>query len=121
MIEHLIYACILVLIQAWILPAAFNTKNMQWMLSNRDANPDTTLYYDRSKKAFANLQESIPVFFLLGLLGVITSTDLSYLMMYWLIFRVMHVFSYIAGIALLRSLSFIASVVVLFMMAGALI
>ena len=56
MIEHLIYACILVLIQAWILPAAFNTKNMQWMLSNRDANPDTTLYYDRSKKAFANLQ-----------------------------------------------------------------
>ena len=72
MIEHLIYACILVLIQAWILPAAFNTKNMQWMLSNRDANPDTTLYYDRSKKAFANLQESIPVFFLLGLLGVIT-------------------------------------------------
>ena len=73
MIEHLIYACVLVLIQAWVLPAAFNTKNMQWMLSNRDANPDTTLYYDRSKKAFANLQESIPVFFLLGLLGVITS------------------------------------------------
>ena len=69
MIEHLIYACILVLIQAWILPAAFNTKNMQWMLSNRDAKPDTTLYYDRSKKAYANLQESIPVFFLLGLLG----------------------------------------------------
>ena len=48
MIEHLIYACILVLIQAWILPAAFNTKNMQWMLSNRDAKPDTTLYYDLS-------------------------------------------------------------------------
>ena len=121
MIEHLIYACILVLIQAWILPAAFNTKNMQWMLSNRDAKPDTTLYYDRSKKACANVQESIPVFFLLGLLGVMTSTDLSYLMMYWLIFRVIHVFSYVAGIALLRSLSFIASVVVLFMMAGALI
>ena len=26
MIEHLIYACVLILIQAWILPAAFNTK-----------------------------------------------------------------------------------------------
>ena len=70
MIEHLIYACVLVLIQAWVLPAAFNTKNMQWMLSNRDENPDTTLYYDRSKKAFANLAGiNVPVFFMLGLLG----------------------------------------------------
>ena len=49
-----------------ILPAAFNTKNVKWMLSNRDENPDTTLYYDRSKKAFANLQESIPVFSMLA-------------------------------------------------------
>ena len=121
MIEHLIYACILILIQAWILPAVFNTKNLKWMLSNRDENPDTTLYYDRSKKAFANLQESIPVFFMLGLLGVYSGTDLSLLMKYWIIFRIVHVFSYIAGIALLRSISFIASVVVMVMMATALI
>ena len=119
MIEHLIYACVLVLIQAGF-ASSLQYKNMQWMLSNRDANPDTTLYYDRSKKAFANLQESIPVSFAWIAWGDY-STDLSYLMMYWLIFRVIHVFSYVAGIALLRSLSFIASVVVLFMMAGALI
>ena len=41
MIEHLIYACVLILIQAWILPAVFNTNNVKWMLSNRDENPDT--------------------------------------------------------------------------------
>ena len=121
MIEHLFYACVLILIQAWILPAAFNTKNVKWMLSNRDENPDTTLYYDRSKKAFANLQESVPVFFMLGLLAIYLGTDLSMLMKYWIIFRIIHVISYVVGISILRSISFIASVIVLFMMAGALI
>ena len=121
MIEHLIYACVLILIQAWILPAVFNTNNVKWMLSNRDENPDTTLYYDRSKKAFANLQESVPVFFMLGLLAIYLETDLSMLMKYWIIFRIIHVISYVVGISILRSISFIASVIVLFMMVGALI
>jgi len=42
-------------------------------------------------------------------------------MKYWIIFRIIHVISYVVGISILRSVSFIASVIVLFMMAGALI
>jgi uncharacterized MAPEG superfamily protein len=49
------------------------------------------------------------------------SIDLTGLAFWWLILRVAHLVTYIAGIALLRTLSWLGSLVTLIMMALALV
>ena len=94
-----------------------NASNAKWMLGNRDQDPNGSIKYLRAKRAYANLQESLPIFFVLGVLGIVLDINLESLMLYWLIARLVHVFAYVMGIALLRSASFIISAVILIMMA----
>ena len=117
MINYILYTCLLALFQAWILPAALNASNAKWMLGNRDQDPNGSIKYLRAKRAYANLQESLPIFLVLSVLGIVLDINLESLMLYWLIARLVHVFAYVMGIALLRSASFIISAVILIMMA----
>ena len=122
MATYIIYALLLSIIQIWVVPAAFNIKNFSWYTTNRDEPmPETSVMAGRAIRAATNLQESLPAFLALALLSMHLSVDLTGLAFWWLILRVAHLITYIAGIALLRTLSWLGSLVTLIMMALALI
>jgi len=121
MVNLIVLACLLALIQLWIIPAIFNLNNVKWMTSNRDAEPTLTATYKRAIRAWKNLQETLPIFLTLGLLGVITNTDMVFPMQLWLAFRVVHLVTYMTSLNILRTLSWLGSLVAIFMMGLALI
>ena len=122
MATYIVYALLLAFIQIWLVPAAFNMKNFPWLGSNRDEPmPETSVMAGRAIRAATNLQESLPAFLALALLSMHLSVDLTGLAFWWLILRVAHLVTYIAGIALLRTLSWLGSLVTLIMMALALV
>ena len=122
MATYIVYALLLTIIQIWVVPAAFNIKNFSWYTTNRDEPmPETSVMAGRAIRAATNLQESLPAFLALALLSMHLSVDLTGLAFWWLILRVTHLVTYIAGIALLRTLSWLGSLVTLIMMALALI
>jgi len=122
MATYIVYALLLTIIQIWVVPAAFNIKNFSWYTTNRDEPmPETSIMAGRANRAATNLQESLPAFLALALLSMHLSVDLTGLAFWWLIFRVAHLITYIAGIALLRTLSWLGSLVTLVMMALALV
>ena len=122
MATYIVYALVLTIIQIWVVPAAFNLKNFSWYTTNRDEPmPETSVMAGRAIRAATNLQESLPAFLALALLSMHLSIDLTGLAFWWLILRVVHLVTYIAGIALLRTLSWLGSLVTLIMMALALV
>ena len=122
MATYIVYALLLTIIQIWVVPAAFNIKNFSWYTTNRDEPmPETSVMAGRAIRAAANLQESLPAFLALALLSMHLSVDLTGLAFWWLILRVAHLITYVAGIALLRTLSWIGSLITLIMMAIALV
>tara|TARA_B110001454_G_C12505968_1_gene344742 strand:+ start:160 stop:537 length:378 start_codon:yes stop_codon:yes gene_type:complete len=125
MATYIIYALILALVQIWIVPAAFNMKNFPWLGSNRD-DPmpnELSIMGGRASRASANLQESLPAFLALALLSMVleVETAVTGLACWWLAFRVAHLIAYIAGVALVRTLLWVGSIVSLVMMALALV
>ena len=122
MATYIVYALLLTMIQIWVVPAAFNMKNFSWYTTNRDEPmPETSVMAGRAIRAAANLQESLPAFLALALLSMHLSVDLTGLAFWWLILRVAQLITYVAGIALLRTLSWIGSLITLIMMAIALV
>ena len=122
MATYIVYALLLTIFQIWVVPAAFNMKNFLWYTTNRDEPmPETSIMAGRAIRAAANLQESLPAFLALALLSMHLSVDLTGLAFWWLILRVAHLITYVAGIALLRTLSWIGSLITLIMMALALV
>ena len=122
MATYIVYALLLTIVQIWIVPAALNMKNFSWYTTNRDEPmPETSVMAGRAIRAATNLQESLPAFLALALLSMHLSVDLTGLAFWWLILRVAHLVTYIAGIALLRTLSWLGSLVTLIMMALALV
>ena len=122
MATYIVCALLLTIIQIWIVPAALNMKNFSWYTTNRDEPmPETSVLAGRAIRAATNLQESLPAFLALALLSMHLSIDLTGLAFWWLILRVVHLVTYIAGIALLRTLSWLGSLVTLIMMALALV
>ena len=122
MATYIVYSLLLAIIQIWVVPAAFNVKNFSWYTTNRDEPmPELSVMAGRAIRAANNLQESLPAFLALALLSMHLSVDLTGLAFWWLIFRVAHLITYIAGIALLRTLSWLGSLVTLVMMALALV
>jgi len=121
MVNLIVLGCLLALVQLWIVPAIFNLNNTKWMISNRDAEPKVTATYKRAIRTWKNLQETLPIFLTLGILGVITKTDMIFPMQLWLAFRVVHFVTYMTSLNMLRTLSWLGSLVALFMMGLALI
>ena len=120
---YIIYALALTLLQLWIIPMALNFKNLSWMMSSRDEDLDTSsnLYLQRVNKSTANLYESLPAFLALALLSLVLGVDTSSAACVWLIARVGHLIFYVAGIGLLRTVSWLISLGALVCMACALI
>tara|TARA_B100000214_G_C23548762_1_gene437387 strand:+ start:63 stop:428 length:366 start_codon:yes stop_codon:yes gene_type:complete len=121
MATYIVYALLLAIIQIWVVPMALNMKNFGWLTSNRDEPINLSVMAGRASRASTNLQESLPAFLALSLLSMQLSIDVTGLACWWLAFRVAHLIAYLAGIALLRTLSWFGSIVSLVMMALALV
>tara|TARA_B110000438_G_scaffold216721_1_gene209326 strand:+ start:33 stop:398 length:366 start_codon:yes stop_codon:yes gene_type:complete len=102
---YIILALVLALLQIWIIPMMLNYKNMDYLLTNRDKAIDVSVIVERSRRAYANLQESLGAFLALALLSMILEVDATNAACWWLIFRVIHGASYLAGIAYVRTLA----------------
>jgi uncharacterized MAPEG superfamily protein len=107
----------LTLAQLWLIPASLNLKNVQYMASSRDNPPPQSVLQQRTARAGANLQESLPAFLALCLLAMIQQVDLSQAALAWLVLRVIYIPCYLFGITYVRSLVWGASLASLVYMA----
>ena len=64
---YIILALVLALLQIWIIPMVLNLENFDWLISNREEQLDDSPVLLRSRKAYANLLESLPAFLALAL------------------------------------------------------
>ena len=126
MTNVLLLALALALLQILLLPVFLNfilldkeqyKANVRYLLSNRDEPIHTPVPVQRVSRAATNLQETLPLFLALVILGIIAGQDLVALGYSWLALRVAYLLCYSYGIEKIRSLIWIASVIVLVMMA----
>ena len=114
---YIILALVLALLQIWIIPMVLNLENFDWLISNREEQLDDSPVLLRSRKAYANLLESLPAFLALALLSMIKWIDLTDMACWWLVFRAIHGASYMAGITYLRTLAWFGALGALITMA----
>lgn len=116
MIEIILSALLLTLIQSWLIPMLLNLGNLSFLLSNRDEDFEFSTITKRAQRASANLHETLPIFITLMLLGVILDVDLTLSGSVWIALRVLFLMCYLGGIKIVRSGIWVASVVTLIMM-----
>ena len=116
MVEIILSALLLTLIQSWLIPMLLNLGNLTFLLSNRDEDFEFSKITKRAQRASANLNETLPIFITLMLLGVIFDVDLTLLGSIWIALRVLFLTCYLGGIKIVRSGIWMASVVTLVMM-----
>ncbi len=116
MIEIILGALLLTLIQSWLIPMLLNLGNLSFLLSNRDEDFQFSTITKRAQRASANLYETLPIFITLMLLGVILDVDLTLSGSVWIVLRVLFVVCYLGGIKIVRSGIWVASVVTLIIM-----
>lgn len=117
MTEIIVLTLLLALIQIVLLPLLLNLKNFQFLLSNREDPPELTSLQGRINRASSNLQESLPAFLVLAVLAQIQGLDLALVGSVWLALRGAYLAAYGLGIALLRTLIWMAALVCLIYMA----
>ena len=120
-IENIILlTCLLVLLQIFIpilIDFIFMKKwNLLNLLSSRDDNIDNSIYFERGKRAFNNLLETLPIFILLMFLSISKDIDNLNLAALWLTLRVFYFPIYILGINFVRTFVWFGALVCLIMM-----
>ena len=113
----ILYTLALVLFQIWLLPMVINIKSMPYLISNRDAEHETSLVSQRVTRASTNLQESLVPFLALCLLAMIVEEDVTTAATAWLGLRVAYLACYSFGIPVLRSGIWAGSIVCMIYMA----
>ena len=116
MIEIILSALLLTLIQSWFIPMLLNLGNLSCLLSYRDEDFQFSTITKRAQRASANLYETLPIFITLMLLGVILDVDLTLSGSIWIALRALFLMCYLGGIKIVRSGIWVASVVTLIMM-----
>ena len=107
----------LALFQLWLLPASLNLKNAEYLASSRDNPPPQSQLQQRTTRAGANLQESLPAYLALSLLAITQNVDLTTAAMCWLVLRIVYIPCYLFGVTYLRSLIWAGSLASLIYMA----
>jgi len=116
MVELILSALLLTLIQSWLIPMFLNLGNLSFLLSNRDEDFEYSAITKRAQRASANLYETLPIFLTLMLLGLILDVDLILSGSVWIVLRLLFLMCYLCGIRIVRSGIWVASVVTLIMM-----
>lgn len=93
----------------------FTTKDVSinYLFSSRDEEIKPSIYLERSKRAFTNLLETFPIFIILFFLSMIKQVDVTNLGLFWLLFRLIYIPSYIFGLKYIRTLVWMISFVIL--------
>ena len=120
-IENIVLlTCLLVLLQILIptlIDFIFMKKlNLLDLSSSRDDNIDNSIYFERGKRAFSNLLETLPIFILLMFLSINKDIDNLNLAALWLTFRLFYFPIYILGINFIRTFVWFGALVCLIMM-----
>ena len=90
------------------------------IVGTRDTLPEMSLTASRLNRAKNNMLEALPIFLPLAVLALVKSGDISaanHGAMVFLAARIVYIPAYVSGIPLLRSLSWLAGVAGLVMMA----
>lgn len=117
MIELILYSLLLLIIQI-MAHYPLNLQHVQFFLSNRHSEIEYSEVTMRIRRAASNLQETLPIFITLMLLGILQDVDLTSLGTYWLLLRVIFFGLYAAGIEKIRSVVWILALIVLITMAN---
>ena len=115
MIELILYSLLLLIIQI-MAHYPLNLQHVQFFLSNRHNEIEYSEVTLRIRRAASNLQETLPIFITLMLLGILQDVDLTSLGTYWLLLRVIFFGLYAAGIEKIRSVVWILALIVLMTM-----
>ena len=116
MIELIVYALALLIFQV-MAHYPLNLQHIQFFLSNRHESIEFNEITLRIQRAASNLKETLPIFLVLMILGIVQDVDLTSLGTYWLILRVLFFGLYAAGIEKIRSVVWILALVDLIAMA----
>ena len=110
MIELIVYALALLIFQV-MAHYPLNLQHIQFFLSNRHESIEFNEITLRIQRAASNLKETLPIFLVLMILGIVQDVDLTSLGSYWLILRVLFFGLYAAGIEKIRSVVWILALV----------
>jgi len=98
-----------------------NQNNLNFLLGNREGEVEESAIVGRTRRANNNLLESLPVFFALAILSLMTEGVDNYnLAMYWLALRVLYFLTYVFGLIYIRTLLWFGALLCLIMMGVAL-
>ena len=117
----LIFLVLLLLLVQAQLPGKFLTDQIgtQGQMGPRDSLPEPSIPLGRSRRALANLQETLPVFLTFGVLSIVLGEQgwLSLVggALYFL-GRCVHVVCYMRGLSPWRSVSYLVAVIGLLLM-----
>ena len=110
-------SCFLIIVHIFcpLFIGLFTTKNVSinYLFSSRDEEIKPSIYLERSKRAFTNLLETFPIFIILFFLSMIKQVDVTTLGLFWLLFRLVYIPSYIVGLKYIRTFVWMISFVIL--------
>ena len=110
---YIVLALLLTLFQSWLIPMTINIKNLNWMMGDRDNPPSESILLKRARRASQNLHESLAAYLALVLAAMYLEVDTSMYACWWLILRVLHGITYLAGVPYVRTLAYIGSIICL--------
>ncbi|MFL2822500.1 MAG: hypothetical protein EVA21_06005 [Alphaproteobacteria bacterium] len=110
-------SCLLIIVHIFcpMFIGLLTTKDVSinYLFSSRDEEIKPSIYLERSKRAFTNLLETFPIFIILFFLSMIKQVDVTNLGLFWLLFRLIYIPSYIFGLKYIRTLVWMISFVIL--------
>ncbi len=110
-------ACLLIIVHIFcpMFIGLLTTKDVSinYLFSSRDEEIKPSIYLERSKRAFTNLLETFPIFIILFFLSMIKQVDVTNLGLFWLLFRLIYIPSYIFGLKYIRTFVWMISFVIL--------
>ena len=110
-------SCLLIIVHIFcpLFIGLLTTKDVSinYLFSSRDEEIKPSIYLERSKRAFTNLLETFPIFIILFFLSMIKQVDVTNLGLFWLLFRLIYIPSYIFGLKYIRTLMWMITFVIL--------
>ena len=110
-------SCLLIIVHIFcpMFVGLLTTKDVSidYLFSSRDKEIKASIYLERSKRAFTNLLETLPIFIILFFLSMIKQVDIANLSLFWLLLRLIYIPSYVLGLKYIRTLVWMTSFVTL--------
>ncbi len=115
-----ILLCVLIIVHIFctILTGLLSVKDISidYLFSSRDKEVTSSFYFDRAKRSFYNLFETLPIFIILLFLSIIKPVENTELAFLWVFIRFVYIPVYIFNLKYLRTIIWIKSFIILILM-----